>query len=115
MAALLATTFVACGTGGSSSAKKKAQPVHAEAHDEASAGICRQVPPPAGPNLTWVPADLPLPDRTYAVADLGVSSGGAHHGVFVTSVKIQDFVRFAATQWPAKGWRLGRGYKDGLP
>jgi len=56
-----------------------------------------------------VPPDLPLPDRTYAVSDQGTSSDGVHHGVFATSVAIRDFVRFAVTQWPAKGWRLGRG------
>ena len=67
------------------------------------------MPAPAAQNITWVPADLPLPDRTYAVSDLGTSSDGVHHGVFATSVTIKDFVRFAVTQWPAKGWRLGRG------
>jgi hypothetical protein len=56
-----------------------------------------------------VPADLPLPDRTYAVQDLGTSSDGVHHGVFATPVTIREFVRFAVTQWPGKGWRLGRG------
>jgi hypothetical protein len=56
-----------------------------------------------------VPADLPLPDRTYAVQDLGTSSDGVRHGVFATPVTIREFVRFAVTQWPGKGWRLGRG------
>jgi hypothetical protein len=56
-----------------------------------------------------VPADLPLPDRTYAVQDLGTSSDGVHHGVFATPVTIREFVRFAGAQWPGKGWRLGRG------
>ena len=67
------------------------------------------MPPPAPQNITWVPADLPLPDRTYTVRDEGVSSDGVHHGVFATSVPIREFVRFAVTQWPTKGWRLGRG------
>src|SRR4051794_30511699 len=105
----IATTFLACG---GSSAKPKTTPVNIEAHSEATAGFaerCRQVPPPAAQNITWVPADLPLPDRTYATQDLGTSSDGVHHGVFATSVPIQEFVRFAVTQWPQKGWRMGRG------
>lgn len=56
-----------------------------------------------------MPSDLPLPDRTYAVRDEGTSSDGVHHGVFATPVPIREFVRFAVTEWPAKGWRLGRG------
>ena len=32
-----------------------------------------------------------------------------HRGVFATPVPIKEFVRFAVTQWPPKGWRLGRG------
>ncbi|MBV8385327.1 MAG: hypothetical protein JO155_00905 [Acidimicrobiia bacterium] len=101
MAPLLATTLAACGSGGGT--KKSA------AATTTTAGNCRQVPTPSAQNITWVPADLPLPDRTFAVSDLGTSTDGVNHGVFATSVTIRDFVRFAVTQWPAKGWRLGRG------
>jgi hypothetical protein len=98
----LATTLWACGSGNSD--KKEAEPEVTAT----SSPTCRQVPPPAAQNITWVPADLPLPDRTYAVQDLGTSNG-VHHGVFATPIPIREFVRFAVTQWPTKGWRLGRG------
>lgn len=82
--------------------------MNAEVHASVTVNACRPVPA-AGAPITWIPADLALPDRTYAVRDMGTSSDGVHHGVFATPVPIKDFVRFALTQWPAKGWRLGRG------
>jgi hypothetical protein len=102
---LLATTFLACGSG--SGTKKKAS--GAATTTSWSGNGCRSVPPPAAQPITWIPLDLPLPDRTYAVRDEATSSAGVHHGVFATSVPIREFVRFAVTQWPPKGWRLGRG------
>ena len=67
------------------------------------------MPQPAGVVITWVPEDLPLPFQTRAVRDEGTSADGVHHGVFATPVPIRGFVTFAVTQWPQKGWRLGRG------
>ena len=112
LAPLVATTLLACGSGdnnkkvaGSSTTFTLTQQKSAEAEGQ----VCRQVPPPAAQPITWVPADLPLPERTYAVQDAGTSSDGVHHGVFEIPVPIKEFVRFAVTQWPPKGWRLGRG------
>jgi hypothetical protein len=105
----LICAFPACSGGKST---RGAVPVHAEAHAEVTAGIakaCRQVPAPAAQNITWVPADLPLPPGTHAVSDDQVASDGTHHGVFATPVNINDFVRFAVGTWPSKGWHLGRG------
>jgi hypothetical protein len=72
-----------------------------------SAANCRPLPPP-GSALDWVPADLPLPPGTYAVRDVSASAA-VHHGVFAVRAPFREFVRFALTQWPPKGWRLGRG------
>jgi hypothetical protein len=104
LALLLATAAVACGSSG---AKRATTTFTLRQEKSATGSACRTGPAP-GAAITWVPADLPLPDRTYAVRDVGVSDG-VHHGVFATPVPIKEFVRFAVTEWPAKGWRLGRG------
>jgi hypothetical protein len=111
LGATLVTTLLlaACGSGGTAKKNAAAEPVHKEAHAEVTANACRSVPPPAAQPVTWVPADLPLPDRTYAVSDEPTATDGTHHAVFAGPITIKDFVRFAVTQWPPKGWRLGRG------
>ena len=93
--------MLACG---GDKATKKASPT-----TSSTVRNCRPVPPPSAQPIAWVPADLPLPDRTYAVRDEGTSADGVHHAVFAIPVPIKEFVRFAVTQWPPKGWRLGRG------
>src|SRR4051812_48398334 len=65
----LATTLLACGSGNDNKEAK-------DAAAPASPPSCGQVPPPAAQNITWVPADLPLPDGTYPVQDLGTSGDG---------------------------------------
>ncbi|MBV9410469.1 MAG: hypothetical protein JO148_02645 [Acidimicrobiia bacterium] len=107
MAALLATTLLACGSGGA--AKPKESATKAANTTSTMSKNCRPVPPPAAQQIACVPADLPLPDRTYTVSEQGTSSDGVHHGVFALPITIREFVRFAVTQWPEKGWRLGRG------
>src|SRR3954470_23350970 len=67
----LATTLLACGSD--TNKNKKAAPT-------STVRNCRPIPPPAAQPITWVPADLPLPDRTYAVSDAGASADGVHHG-----------------------------------
>jgi hypothetical protein len=106
-------TLVACGRG---DAKKNAAtgPADKDAHaavtaTATNASACRPVPSPAAQPVTWVPADLPLPDRTYAVSDEPTATDGTHHAVFASPITIKDFVRFAVSQWPPRGWRLGRG------
>jgi len=97
LAALLALAAIGCaGTG-----EKKA------ARTVTTSNTCRPLPLADGP-IAWVPADLPLPSGTYPVRDENVDNG-VHHGVFATPVPIKEFVRFAVTEWPAKGWRMGRG------
>jgi len=98
---LLATLLALASIGCASTGEKKA------ARTVTTSSTCRPLPLAGGP-IAWVPADLPLPSGTYAVRDENVDNG-VHHGVFATPVPIKEFVRFAVTEWPAKGWRLGRG------
>jgi len=101
----LATTLVlaACGGGSSSSTRAAATTTPTPAPN------CRPVPlKTATTTPDWLPADLPLPDGTYLFRDAGTTNG-VHHGVFTVPGGTKDFVRFALTQWPPKGWHLGRG------
>ena len=103
--ALVATLVLgACGGGGSSSSTRAAATT-----TPTPAPNCRPVPPKTAiANPDWVPADLPLPDGTYLFRDAGAANG-VHQGVFTVPGGVKDFVRFALTQWPPKGWHLGRG------
>jgi hypothetical protein len=84
--------------------------------DAASArtSACRDVPG-AGPALSWLPADLPLPDGSYAIQDLDASgppptvASETHRGLIAVHGSIDDFVTFINTQWIAQGWSLGKG------
>lgn len=56
----------------------------------------------------WLPRDLPLPPGTYLSERLA-DANGYHQGVFVVPGQLKDFVRFVLSEWPPKGWALGRG------
>lgn len=76
-------------------------------HTQLAVGGCEPTPP-AGPTLSWVPADLPLPFGSYPVREL-TSGPGTHQAIFVVPGTLVDFVKFAAAEWHKAGWSQGRG------
>ena len=69
---------------------------------------CDQPQPAAAP-LSWLPDDLPLPVGTYTAADRTQPGATTHQAVLVVPLGLRDFVRFAVTEWPKRGWTAGRG------
>jgi hypothetical protein len=56
----------------------------------------------------WVPDSLPLPKGTYATRTLPTTQG-YNRGLFVVPGNLRDLARFVLTEYPKKGWVLGRG------
>jgi hypothetical protein len=56
----------------------------------------------------WVPSDLPLPKGTYATRVLPTTQG-YNRGLFIVPVSLTDLARFVLSEWPDRGWVLGRG------
>jgi hypothetical protein len=67
---------------------------------------CKYPPTIAFPK--WVPTDLPLPHGTYATQVLP-SAQGYNRGLFIVPMVLRDLVSFVLSEWPKKGWVLGRG------
>ena len=111
--ALALGVISAASCGGSSSPKTAASTTTTRKTSPAQSAPsttivgCQQVPPPGAPAFSWLPADLPMPPGSYAVSEAQVSSGKA--GTMVVPLGLSDFVRFALSQYPTAGWRLGRG------
>jgi hypothetical protein len=98
---LLAVGLAACSSG-SSGTPRAAVTVTTRAVP------CDQ-PQPATAAASWLPADLPLPAGTYTAADRTQPGAATHQAVLVVPLGLRDFVRFAVTEWPKRGWRAGRG------
>ncbi len=59
----------------------------------------------------WLPADLPLPDGTYAFEESGPDSGYYAAG-FILPMSTDDFGDFVVNEWPNAGYQLGRGDQE---
>lgn len=81
-------------------------PVALAAEPAAAAGSCFS---PAAINMPrWMPADLPLPDGTYAFRNLKKQNGYHRAKLFVPR-NANGFGRFVINKWPPAGWTIGRG------
>jgi hypothetical protein len=108
LAALLAITLAGCGGEKDKGlAAAQAAPAAAPAGPPAPAQNCQQ-PPPAGPDVSWFPADLPVPPGSYTVQEVQVSAP-SKGVVLVVPMSIREYVAFALREMPKQGWRLGRG------
>ena len=109
--AILAVFGALAACGGGSSGKKAAPATTTTGRSGAAPSTtvvgCQQAPPPGAPAFSWLPADLPMPPGSYAVNESQLNSGKA--GTMVVPMGLSEFVRFALAQYPASGWRLGRG------
>ena len=95
--------------GRSLSSAKKAPTATTTAGNLSAFGPCQPLPA-EGTTPAWFPADLPLPDGSYAVGELAGAPPGFHKGVWAVKARLSDFVkRVALGDWRARGWRLGRG------
>jgi hypothetical protein len=59
----------------------------------------------------WVPADLPIPNGTYAYDRL-TREYGYYRGLFVLPLLSTQFGRYVLERWPAAGFQLGRGDQE---
>lgn len=74
--------------------------------ERAAAGSCFSPAKISMPK--WMPADLPLPDGTYAFRNLA-KQNGYHRAKLVVLKNANGFGRFVLNRWPPAGWTLGRG------
>ena len=106
-----ATAGAACsGDGGRSlSSAKKALTATSAPGNQSAFGACQPLPS-QGTTPAWFPADLPLPDGSYAVGELAGAAPEFHKGAWAVKASLSDFVQHVALgDWRARGWRLGRG------
>jgi hypothetical protein len=112
------TSAAACGSGGGDSASSESSttvPTIATGTTVPFAGFgqaagvrCLPVPKGNPGRVSWVPADLPLPDGTIPIDDPG-DQGGYHRATMAVPLSLHDLVTYVLSEWPQKGWRLGRG------
>jgi len=99
---LAAAAAPSCGGGGagpsSDGATARSTPV-------SKAIPCSNATPIVAPS--WLPADLPLPSGAQATSDR--SEGSRHEAIFAIPGTAEDVGRFLVTEWPKRGWALGRG------
>lgn len=69
---------------------------------------CQQLPADHVTVPSWFPSGLPMPPGSYA-SQVPEASGGLHRVVFTVKGSLRDFVRHALSDWPRRGWKLGRG------
>ena len=121
-----------CSSDSKPAASTQASSSAAPRTTAARTSACKPVPAKAE-QPDWFPADLPLPAGSFAVADTqspttltdsdatttvpdsDAASGTVsetHRGFFAVKGTIDDFLRFARTDWAAKGWSLGRGDQE---
>jgi hypothetical protein len=72
--------------------------------------------PAAGPELTWLPADLPLPTGSFATQDLATGApppslpeSETHRGLLAVHASVEEFSAFIKTEWGSRGWTFGKG------
>ena len=91
------------------SAAKKSLTATTAAGNVSRFGPCQPLPG-EGTAPSWFPGDLPLPDGSYAVAELAGTPPAFHKGVWAVKASLRDFVQHVALgEWKARGWNLGRG------
>lgn len=56
----------------------------------------------------WYPGTLPMPPGSYA-SQVPEAAAGLRRIVFTVKGSLQEFVKHALTDWPKRGWQLGRG------
>jgi hypothetical protein len=112
---LAAAALAACG--GDSSPRAAPSPTATGATSTSPPTFHTSPLPPNAPKCTypakvpmpsWYPSDLPLPAGSYPSQALAKKTG-YHRSVFVVPGTLADFARFVLTEWPKRGWMLGRG------
>jgi hypothetical protein len=111
-AVTLAPLTVACSSDDKPAAVSAASSATASAD---RAGACLPVPAKA-PDLTWLPADLPLPPGSFATQDLEVGApppslpeSETHRGLIAVHASVEEFSSFIKTEWGSRGWTFGKG------
>ncbi len=110
-AALAVTALITIGAGCSSD---DTPTTTAKSSASAGSSACRDAPT-AHVTLDWLPADLPLPDGSYATQDLDTAGppptveSTTHRGLLVVKGSVENFREFVNTQWVAAGYSLGKG------
>jgi hypothetical protein len=56
----------------------------------------------------WLPADLPLPEGTYAFEHLD-QAGDYLRSLFVVPATLEEIATLVLEEWPKAGYILGRG------
>ena len=64
--------------------------------------------PPEIEKPDWLPADLPLPEGTYAFEHLD-KAGDYFRSLFVVPATLEEIAALVLEEWPKAGYILGRG------
>jgi hypothetical protein len=99
-----------CGGAGPSTetAAPGLRPSTTAATAAADADVLPDCPPAGDVVLSWLPADLTLPEGSYVVQELPNDTAGARAAGIVAPIGMEAFYEYARTQWATSGWTTDR-------